>query len=142
MARKLSIAKTLGGVDEEEVEHLCHSSPHGVDSEEEAADLDVEDGEHRRPCLVHERGEELREDVDDEYLGAEHHEDCVDEEEVGHLSQALLALMVLRAVVLLAVPAVVMVLAGGLLRLDICIEEFSVRAAVQRSKPCVVIFFG
>ena len=46
--------------EEEEVGHLCRGSPHGVDSAEQATDLEVEDGQHRRPRLVHERGEEPR----------------------------------------------------------------------------------
>ena len=57
-------------------------------------DLEVEDGERRRPHLVHERGEELvhereelPEDADEEHgAEAEHRDGCggVDEEEVGH----------------------------------------------------------
>ena len=79
-----------GGVGEEEDGHLCQGGPYGVNSEGQTADLELEDGEHRRPhLLAHGRGEELPEDVDDEEhcAGAEHRESCggVDEEEVGHL---------------------------------------------------------
>ena len=98
-----------GGVGEEEDGHLCQGGPYGVNSEGQTADLEVEDGEHRRPhLLAHGRGEELPEDVDDEDHGAEaeHHEDCADEEEVEHPSPFLGRLVVLQAVVIAAAAEV------------------------------------